>query len=216
MQQSGWRWPLGAALVLALFLLTNSAGAQEALYARIVVDPKTTVYVEFKGEELRMATSVEGLQKAPAVKERRGNTIRFPNSLLPLPNPASPGGFWARVQVGLEVSRDKATGFYHVNAEDSNRTNWDYTLKQEAPVKLGNAPAGAPIIFTVPQPGKATLKITTRINENQVGIALTPMFGKSKIRIRPERKPSVTLRITDSAGKIIANEKGGLDKFGFG
>jgi hypothetical protein len=223
MQQSGWRWPFGAALVLALFMLTNSAGAQEALYARIIVDPKTTVYVEFKGEEMRMAASVAGLQNANAVKAKsvKRDNINFPVAVLPLATLKAPGAFWAKVKAGLSVLQSdskthKVVGNYFLDVEDKNVTSLYYRFSGVAPMVLGNAPAGAPIIFTVPQPGNATLKITTRIDKNQVGIALAPMFGKWEIHILTKgRKPSATLRVTDSAGKVIANEKGGLDKFGF-
>ena len=227
MQQSGWRWPLGAALVLVLFFLTNSAGAQEALYARIIVDPKTTVYVEFKGEEMRMATSVAGIEKAKVVKasRRRRSAIILPEVEITASGARLPAT-WSSLKakltpiadnaaVGAKVSRIAAD--FTLSCKDKSGAQWIYVVEAPESARLGLTADKAPILFSLPELERASVKITTEIKDYQVGIAPSPMTGKSKINEikRNGKQSQASLRITDSAGKIIANEKGDLDKFGF-
>jgi hypothetical protein len=59
----------------ALIAISSGAlsAAENPVYARIVVSPKCTVYVQFDGSEMRLATTAPGLKSAKAIKARRSS-----------------------------------------------------------------------------------------------------------------------------------------------
>ena len=222
-------------LVLGLGLVLGAgscglAGEDTPRYIRIAVGPKHTICVQFQGDEMRLATSAEGLKDATPVKAKRDvwrsgrRQVQFPEVDLPLP-PAAPESRPLSLRASLgwtsAGSRDGYVfGQLIVSRSDEKKVRWDY--RQRVGMGIGLEPDAAPVVQAA-DPDNLSIEIVTqqkggRTASRDVGIALRVKGGQAQLDDIQQDGKSVEahLRVLDGAGKEVVSEKGPLSKFGFG
>ncbi len=223
-----WYGRLGVCVVVALaavWLLGGSAIAAEpqALYVRISVSPKATVYVEFRDKEMRVAGSVEGLKDANPVKATKvqGNHTNFPEVGLPVSAEALAGkGAGLKATLVLcrtERVRTRIHGSLGLCLKDEKKAEWTYSWS--AGSQLGKTPDKAPLIQVADIKG-LTLEVVAKpdAKRKNIGIALRLKSGKLELSdVRKAGKSAeASVRLLDSDGKEVSSATGPLSKFAFG
>lgn len=204
-------------LALAGGLSARSAGADGLYRLHFSPDPKPALYLQFKGDSLRMASTPEGLVAAKAIPGRTsqgGGNYRptiFPQQKLPLAKgPETKARFmlW-----GASLRAD-----YDVIKKDGAGNVWHFLLHSGLP---------QPETMVLPDLEALRLRVKTEIIEiagerivgKNLGIGLLLQAGGQTIdNVRKnDRTADCLIRVTASDGKIIAVAQGGLgEKFGFG
>lgn len=217
-----------AALAMTMALCAAPAIAAETpLYARISVPAKTTIYAQFIGSDLRMATTVAGLERAKPIPahESRDSRLLFRQVILPLPAGSLPSG-WAQVRANLYLFSPSgrqagSTQGCMVLAElgvvrKGARGAWTYVSRVNA--TASTTPTDAKVL-QVPDVSRLRLKWTDKVSGGNLGIALQVMAGDTEISdIQNSGKSAEAMRVTvrDARGKVVATAAGPLAKFGFG
>jgi hypothetical protein len=212
----------------ALIAISSGAlsAAENPVYARIVVSPKCTVYVQFDGSEMRLATTAPGLKSAKAIKARRSSDqhASFAEVALPVAAQDMPTGltkmtgqfdvmhFAGRRAAGQPESY--VFGAIGLSKQDKVKATWTYTVvvSQEG----GASPVEAKPV-TIPDASKLRLNLTVKVAGQKVGPGLTLKAGALEVgEIRKNGKSMpAQVRVLDSAGKAVGSSKGPLGQFGF-
>ena len=204
-------------------------------YVRIQVSAKRSIYVEFRGNEMRMASTAAALETAKAVRAPQPKTapgasrfisVAFPEAGLPVPGDQLPPGF--------AEARARFTYEYYPDTEDTERRPsyvdaqiglsptdrkhglWVYWVSEFVQPK--QAPVSAPAI-SLPRLASLSLRVSTKgAEQRKVGIAVAAKSGEAELSdvTRNGRGVSARLRVLDRNKKVVASDKGALSKFGFG
>lgn len=215
----------------AYLLLSASAGSAAApaqpAYARVALSPSAAVNVEFRGAEMRVARTAQGLQTAAPVKGSRsvGRWVEFPEVTLPFAAASLPPRV-AKITTRFEVmqppersSRGGApVGYVFATIglcyQDSAGALWTYVTRASAQTATSLVRA-RPI--EVPRLGALTMTVVTRAYRKRIGAGIRVASGKVELsEIRKDgRSVEAQLRLLDSAGGAVATARGPLAKFGF-
>jgi len=227
------RVALAVAMLAILVLLCGPlAAAEQPVYARIAVSPKTTVYIQFFGPKMRAATSVPGLKSAKIVDakdlDRQGlsenDYAQFPEVTLPVPAKQLPAGF-TKMTAQFDVMRSSGRrpsgvpesyvyGSIGLSKPDKAKANWTYTMS------VSQEGAASPVDakpIRVPAMSNLALDLTAKVAGKKVGAGLTLKAGALEVGdIRKNGKSAdAEVRILDSSGKVVDSSKGPIGKFGF-
>ena len=197
-----------------------------AEYLRIRVSPDQCVYVEFREDCLRAATTVKGLDGAqsvaPSTSSRRhlefpavempvlssgapAGSVKLKASFLLMRAPKSPDGAGqgSYVYAGLSLSR-----------KDESGTLWTYSCGVSSPTAA--AAEDAPLIEAA-DPGKLNLTVVALPERGVINVGLRlAARGAGKCEIRKNGEPvAAKLRVVDGKGVEVASDSGPLQKFGF-
>jgi len=229
MNRSGLPQYLGAvvAAALTLSLLAPVSAAETPLYARIKVGPKTIVYLQFQGDQMRMATSVAALKTAKAVspKQSAPDVMIFPEVTLPVAAGALPQGL-SKVKAMIALRRMPggarspgglwyASGVVGPSRTDEKGALWTYWFQAGAPT--ATRPDSAQV-WQVPELARLRLSVTAKVERRQLGVAVQVMAGTAAAYDIQKDGKSVEAQVMvrDADGNGIASERGPLAKFGFG
>jgi hypothetical protein len=232
--------PIGAVTALiwvAALLWTESAPAaamsgqnsQKPAFARIVVSDKSVVYIQIQGDELRAATSVEGLQSAAPVKSGRaarpglaGGPFEF---TLPVPADQLPAGVTAiKGKLGFALvsasvsGRDALSPYFYgqliVSRLDSRKAEWQYV--SQVGLIAGASAENAPEI-KLPNLDKISAALEARPSSGKlaVGLHLTADVATLADVLEEGRPVQVKMVVTDASGAEKASKVGRLSDFGF-
>jgi len=235
---------LGSVVGLAAVLLLGAGtlpAAGSPIYTRINIPPRTTVYVQFQGSEMRLATSVLGLKDAePVSATRAGATFAvFPEVTLPLTADELPRG-WSKVRAAIylyavQTGLRSETRIWHVSAavgpvltcpERSRRSGvegpslsdtggalWTYWFPVSAPTAA--EPRSAPA-WQIPNPTALRLTVMTHKARGRVGVVVRLTAGTAEVYDVQKNGKSVEVQVMvrDADGNGIASERGPLRKFG--
>jgi len=199
------------------------AAAAKSVYLRVAFGANTTIYVQVRGPELRMATSPAGLQKAAQVrgKYEQRSFLQFPSTAMPVPASALPAGcVEVRLNLYLHLSKQVPTSaFVEIGQthKDDKGSAWSYWVS-EGGVDLGSAPARAPLVHA-PEITGLRLDVITSAEGKSVGAGVRVRAGATEISdITKDGKPArvAQITITDAAGKTIGTKAGTLTDLGFG
>lgn len=224
--------------VVALLILVLPCGplaaAEKPVYARIAVSPQTTVYVQFLGPKMRIATTVPGLKSAKIVDSRdlgrqgpsENDYAQFPEVALPVPAKQLPEGF-AKMTAQFEVTRfggrgpsgapqSYVYGSIGLSKPDKAKAkaNWTYTMS------VSQEGAASPVDakpIRIPAMSNLALDLTAKVAGRKVGAGITVKAGTLEVGdIRKNgRSADAEVRILDGAGKVVDSSKGPIGKFGF-
>ena len=230
MQRSSVMSIVSLMLGLGLVLSTGScglAGEDTPRYIRIAVGPKHAIYVQFMGDEMRLATSAEGLKDATPVKATRDvwrngrRQVQFPEVALPLP-PAAPESRPLSLKASLgSVSAGSRDGYIFgqliLSRTDGKKVRWEY--RQNVGMGIGLQPDAAPVVQAA-DPDNLSIEIVTQQGRGSrdVAIALRVKAGQAQLDdiMKDGKNVEAGLRVLDGAGKEVVSEKGPLSNFGFG
>lgn len=223
----GKRLIVAMAGVAALTLIgaAPGAGQQTPAYVRINVFVKSTVYLEFQGNDLRAAMSVEGLKTAPPAKMLKvdGPEENYPEITFPIPADQLPAGIKAVKATCAfprsgHVSGVMMDGLAYVHIAiyrtDGNKTQWEYDLAPGS--QTGSSPESAPVIQLPNLDNvKARLEATPTKGKLAIGLRLTD--GTAELTdVRKDGRPvQVKMTVADASGAEIASKAGTLADFGF-
>jgi hypothetical protein len=219
-----WIGPASAAAM-------SEQSSQKPAFARIVVSKKTVVYIQIQGNELRAATSVEGLQSGAPVKSGRG-AWRSPGegpfefalpvaaNQLPASVTAIKGILSRSIFAGAESPHPEFYFFGQllVSRLDNHGAEWQYAAcalvpagasAAEAPeIELPNLDKIRAILEADPSRGKLAIGLQL--------IASTTTGGTTLTDVLKEGRPApVKMVVTDASGVEIASKVGTLAEFGF-
>ena len=205
--------------------------AKEPVYLRISVPPDTTVYVQFKGTDMRMATTIPGLKTAKPVKVRQdrrlpANYTQFPEVTLPVPAKSLPAG-WTGIAAELSAQQGPVdprtrTPWWYVygnlgpSCKDADGTVWTYLVRMAA--RAGDSP-DTQTVFAVADPADLSLSVTAKPEGRQIGVGLAIASGQSQLyEIRKDGVSAEVAEVivTDQDGKQVAAKRGPVNAFGFG
>lgn len=226
-KHAGLRFAGFAGLGAVVLIAAGCAGTPpRPSYLRIAVSEKSVVHIQFQGEELRAAMSVEALPDAkpvgmaamddapwfetvPPLPAEVQPTQRF-NLTLPLPPDELPAGLTALRATFLDGAL--ALTFCRPdagNVEWRGRTRW-------LPYKTALTPADAPVV-AAPDIAKMKLEVTGVPTSGELGIGLTLVVDRYPMYLmRTDRKGvAAQVRVVDGAGKEVVLKQGTLDDFGF-
>ena len=220
--------PVVAALIAVALTVAYCATPSSSQYLRIAVTPKVTVYAQFTDNQLRLATTVAGLDKAKAIRATQSRFSFYEFSQVPLPVSASVlGKGWSGISATFDVlgarGPDNQSRPHRVftniglSRKDAAGAQWGY-WRSVGDSQTGSSAAGAPAV-AVPQMAALTLKVTARAKGRQLGIGAVVMAGKRELSdITKNGKSAETLRVTvrNERGTVVATTAGPLSKFGFG
>jgi len=217
--------------VVSVVALLLCVGMLEAAgrpgYARIVVSPRATIYLQFYRGEMRMAADVSGFQHARPVAAEYILTQQywvFPQVTLPVPDGALPASAQqVEAQVTLLVRPDARTrkSAWYVGAwlaparKDEQGTLWAYRAYARAP--LAAAPDQAQEL-AVPDLAKLQAVVTAKEAKGKIGVGVQLKSGAAQITdIRKDGRsaPVVEVAVRDADGRVVASKRGPLTAFGF-
>jgi hypothetical protein len=222
---------LGAVMALCAALVWQAAAPQPVCadaasdsapaYVRIGVPPKTTVYVEFRDTQMRLATTTAGLKTAPAVKATRAsqNLWSFPEVSLPLSARALPAG-WKKVRADLHLhltngKPESTCARLGVSRADARGALW--TCWSSLAARVSTAPAKARLL-QAREPAEIALRVTTKVQRREIGVVARVMAGKAELDDIDKDGKSVAAQVTvrDAEGRVVTSKRGTLGDFGFG
>lgn len=219
---------VGAMAATAL-LATSARAAARPNYLRIAVSQKLYVYAQFEGKELRMATTVQGLETAKPVKAERYTRQYVMFAPTDLPKPANRVlGAWSNIKAGfflftppkgMKVPAGAGDWFagaeLYLSRNDARRAVWTYTLRSQ--VHTGTVPTGAPAII-VPRTARLSLKIESEPKgKDEMGIGLRVTAGKSHVGeiTRNGKSTQAQISVWDPGGRVVDSRKKALSDLGF-
>jgi len=221
----------------------SAAAAIKALqpqYVRIQVSPKRSIYLEFRGNQIRMAFTPADLEavkpvralKAKAARPSRVASDAFPEIDLPVPAYQLPRGFakamtrfvhnYSRAALYSRDIEDTGQSWSYVDARvglsrtDGKKAAWVYWISEYVEPK--EAPVSAPVV-KLPSLTSLKLQVTTKPGEQRkVGVAVTARSGETQLSDITYHGKSVLahLSILDRNKQAVASDKGPLGKYGFG
>ena len=234
-------WVCVAAVVLLLAFGASVWAAPAVTYVRMMCPAdKSTVFLSFENNKMKVAKNTAGLASATAIKASDGKLedhgsgqyyqwYTFTNVDLPM----SMSGLSVKCNLTYSRSRYKearrgntrdftsVSGDVTLTQKDANGVVWGYGISAFAQDDSGKNGQDAqhPLDISVPKidPAKLTTSITTQANKREVQIGLKVKSGNtelSKVTKNGKNAP-VTLDITDKNGKSVKKESGDLEKFGF-
>jgi hypothetical protein len=225
----GKRLIVAMAGVAALTLIgaAPGAGQQTPAYVRINVFVKSTVYLEFQGNDLRAAMSVEGLRTAQPAKMlvlKAGDPgENYPEITLPIPADQLPAGIKAVKATCAfprsgHVSGVMMDGLAYVHIAiyrtDGNKTQWEYDLAPGS--QTGPSPESAPVI-QLPNLDNVKARLEATPTRGKLAIGLRVTDGTAELTdVRKDGRPvQVKMTVADASGAEIASKAGTLADFGF-
>ncbi len=240
---------LGAFIIVALVISLASTPAPAAAveYGSITIagDQKPALHLEFRGKELRMAPTLEGLASAQPVKATKVNSYnmgpgqvmasyQFPEVGLPL---SMKGVSRIRAVISLDrtvrtLSRNApreqepmGSGFgmqCRVTKPGAGGADWTYMFYARG--SAGAQDDTGANTATIPVFDSLKLTIETKIEGKKARIGLRAVAtGRERIKeqiylqeVQKNGKPApATLEVADKDGKVVHTQKGDLKKFGF-
>jgi hypothetical protein len=184
-------------------------------YARINISDKSAVYLEFKGTELRAATSVEGLKTAEpvALGARSEQVVQSPEFALPIPADQLPEGVGA-VKGSFTRIANNLSGDLGICRTDEQRIVWQCNVHVWSTV--GPDPGAAQAI-QLPKVEKLALAVTGAPSKGRLGVGVRLAAGSNQVTgVRRDGKPVlVQVRVTDAGGDEVGAKKGPLADFAF-
>jgi hypothetical protein len=245
LRRANWlRLPLlvVGALCSSLGLSGEATAGPKSSYFRLQVTPDSALYGLIWEGELRIAVVPELLPDLPAIKPTQTKIddvgphekvyqYEYPEIVLDLPPGQLPAGV-DRVKLALNFQLIKGTGrwsgriynsFVHgrvgLCVRDESGHEWSYWFWSGT--ETGSRPRTAPTIG-MPPIKRLSLRVTPqerreRERRREMGIAAQVMSGEASLADvkRDGKSQTVTLRVLDSAGKVVKQETGDLSKFGF-
>jgi hypothetical protein len=213
------------------------AAAPPTQYVRVRVAAADDIYVQFRGNELRMATTVAGLTKAKPVKATPSRSRpsssaavhTFPEVQLPVARQQLPTGLTKASAVFLHVTDAGRNKQSFVSAKlgwsqlDANGATWTYWSNGFTD-KPSGSPTGAPVI-ALPKLQQLRLDVKAEPKSGrQVGIVITARAGGTAkaggVQIqeitRNGKSAQASLKVLDRNGKVAASATGALSKFSYG
>jgi hypothetical protein len=224
-------------MLLAGALLAPAHAAPKAVYVKLTsgTDGGPVAYAELRGNEIRVAPTVERLVDAEAIKasdaglERHGNMAyqhgTFPSVDLPAQDPEV-AKVSATFSVWRAVSRSRSrrweTENFRVSAEISFAKRgpggavWTYVFSSHAEASAATQPSKAASL-AIPPLEKLQLSMETQVKGREAGIGLRLKSGEVVLtHVRRNGDAAVcTLEIYDRQGQKVSTHKGDLQKFGF-
>jgi hypothetical protein len=213
-----------AGVVALMWIWAGLADAQTSqrtpVFARIVVSEQSVVYIRIQGDELRAATSVEGLQIATPVKLRSEFALPVPADQLPAGVTAIKAkAQMAQVRVrtngnGAVATKPYIYGQLTVCRTDDQKAVWQYVagIGVLAGADAENAPS-------IKLPNLHNVKATVRAQpaNGKLGVGLQVVAGGTMlVDVRKDDKPvQAKVIVTDASGAVIASKTGPLSAFGF-
>ena len=232
-----FHWLAISAILIASFLFALAAEAEEIpQYVRLALGANSSLLLQFKGPELRVASTEQGLNQADPIraKEYSPNRIQFPEVPVTLDPSLLPGNpskallelfiFTYPTNRARKGGEEYITTVYAnltVSINDPKGATWNYTIRYDGSrIDLDDKSlrvATAPVMKLLPNTNKVTLKFTVKLEKGKARIGLTPMAGEASLNnlTRDGKSAPAALRVTDRDKNILVTEKGGLDKFGF-
>jgi len=210
---------------ISLFALSAMAAVQSPSYVRFQVSDKVTVYAQFQNDEMRMATSVEGLASAKPVKAQpsaQGRPAQFAATDLPLTAEMLPAGCTGIKTTLYLISIRTAggpyvTGTLNVSQKDANNSVWTYLTRVGA--RTGADAAKAPVVG-VPAMDRATFEVVGKPNPqtNSIGVGVKVKVGNLLLAgiMKDGANAEIQVRVVNKEGKEVSSAKLSLDKLGFG
>lgn len=204
------------------------SAAKGPAYLKIVLSDKAGLFLQFQGDELRIAGTAEGLTSAPAVKATavKNQPPMFKDVALPISAEALPAGvigakLTASVQQIQTSSNGKGQtmpyvfGKLRVSVLDAQKAEWIYeqSLGTVAATDLAK-------VQPVPMVGQDKLALAIRPQakpDGSLGIGVSVAGGKAVVNdiFKAGAPADVTLRVLNAQGKELSSAKGALTKFGF-
>jgi len=216
-----------AGLLTAAAAVASTKSDAAPLYLRIAVSPTSSVYIEFRNDEMRVAGAAKDLERAKPVKATAsGSQYSFPEVELPVAKQELPAGF-SKLTTTLKLFRFRSSlgfmprqesvhafGTLGLAREDSKGVLWTYCTQMSA--QPAAAVERAPRI-SVPKLTPLTLSLVTKTTRRRIGAGLRVMSGTTEVDdiLRDGKAPQVQMRLLDNRGKVVASERGPLAKFGF-
>ena len=210
---------------ISLFALSVMAAGQSPSYVRFQVSDKVTVYAQFQNNEMRMATSVEGLPNAKPVKARpsaQGQPTQFAETDLPVPAEMLPAGCTGiKTILYLYSIQGRAGGLYvtgtlNVSQKDANNSIWTYLMRIGA--QTAADAVKAPVIG-IPAMDSATFEVVGKPSPqtNAIGVGVKVKVGNSLLAgiMKDGANAEIQVRVVDKGGKEVSSAKLSLDKLGF-
>jgi hypothetical protein len=208
--------------------------AGEPVHSKIRIPPATYVYVQFQGNEMRMATSVAGLEMAQPVTgakgtDRASDILIFPEVTLPVPAGDLPSGYTevrARLLLGPQrygffsgaegpLDVREVYGTISPYLKDSQGSLWAYAFYITWPLLTD---PGEQYTQVLPNPTDFRLVVEPKAEQRQVGVGLDMTAGRVGFcAIRREgREVGVRVVVRDPKGHVMASKRGLLSDFTFG
>ena len=236
---------VGAVMALCAALVWQAAAipaaAATSQYLRINVTPQVTFYAQFSDNQLRLATTVAGLDKAKAIRDtqmrlattvaglKTAQTVKatrasqnmwsFPEVSLPLSARALPAG-WKKVRADLHLHLTKGKpestcARLGVSRADARGALW--TCWSSLDARVSTAPAKARLL-QAREPAKIALRVTTKVQRREIGVVARVMAGKAELDDIDKDGKSVAAQVTvrDAKGRVVTSKRGTLGDFGFG
>jgi hypothetical protein len=223
-------------VLLAMALLSSAThAAPPAYYVKLTLSPegRPLAYAEIRGNELRVASTIEGLAEATSVRasdsgvSRDGGTTyqhaTFPSVDLPvrIPEMTKVSGTFSLWRA-VSRSRRSTTDHLSVGAEISlskraqSGVLLTYVFGSYADAAAAKGPSQAAHI-AIPRVEKLRLELETQVKGREARVGFRVKAGDVALRqVLRDGKPAVcTLEIADRQGSRIHASKGDLDKFGF-
>jgi hypothetical protein len=216
---------------LTLIGADTAGGQQTPAYVRINVSEKSTVYLEFRGAELRAATSVEGLKTAQPVLMRSvgGRPGQFPEITLPIPADQLPTGIVAirgtfelgSVMHPVAGRMEKKTFSYGqigICRNDEKNAQWQYNVSiQLLTGDVAESTPGIQLPTMLPDLDNVKASLETKPSRGKLAIGLRIMAGGATLTdVRKDGQPvQVKMVVADASGAEIASKIGPLSTFGF-
>ena len=215
-------WCLTLTAVL-LFSAAASAAEQAPVFVRIKLT-RGSLYVHFKGEEMRIATSVKELKEADPIvstkiaKSSRGRYIYFPETTLPIPEKDLPSGATEiTAEFILQESSLMVYGTLSLSLKDKNEVEWTY--KWRISKKASKSPSSAAYI-KLPELKKLSLGVVTQANSKQKRVAVGLRLKAGNTEMVGVYKDGAEVKahvgIINTKGEKIVSGNGPIGKYGFG
>lgn len=226
-----------ACMLLAGALSAPADAAPKAVYVKLTsgTDGGPVAYAEIRGNEIRVAPTVEQLADAEAIKasdaglERHGNMAyqhgTFPSVALPSQDPEA-AKMSAAFSTWRAVSRSRSRRWETENLSVSALISltkrgrggavWTYVFSSHAEASSATHPSKAAGL-AIPTLGKLQLSMETQVKGREAGIGLRVKSGDVVLtQVRRNGDAAVcTLEIYDRQGQKVSTHKGDLQKFGF-
>jgi len=210
----------GAIGVIVWYVVRSGLGWFGGAYARIEVGPDKVVWVEVRGSQMRVAETKERLASAKwegtTWEGEVGEEGQTPMVALPL------GGNrpsdWEAVEVQLQSQFGSQQARWRLSRTDGAGETWRYLVEREE--RLGSSADESPLI-KVPSLAKISLAVEgqARMQEGKpaVGVGLKLTSGGYQVtRVQqPERGAEAQVRVLNDKGKVVAEQSGSLDDFGY-